>query len=242
MMTKPKVVYSPNRQKPKLKVMHEIKKDENGAPTISSRQIDPKPVKLKEAVDAQQAAEETGHKAPSPKDVKAKEAVKPKDKDELSDEQRSVLKALHDLGGKDKDIHSMDIAKKLGFDKTHKNAPRAPVRNAMERLHSLHLVTSKKEGVKYSFRITDKGVEALKAKSASQAKTEKDKGAHNPAPVSPASTASSGSIQLPNKERPANTDRICPKCSTANPFMAEYCKNCGEKLQSVQTVTAVRTK
>ncbi len=210
-------------ERPALKVMHYIRKDENGNTVYSSKTLQEQP-KLREAVghDVQQAAEETGHKIPSPKDVKAKETVKPKDKDELSDEQRSVLKALHDLGGKNKDIHSMDIAKKLGFDKKFPKAPRAPVRNAMDKLHSLHLVTSKKEGVKYSFRITDRGIEALKAKH----NNPNDKEAV-PA-VKPASNPSVTS------ERPANTDIQCGKCSTFNPFEAVHCKECGAQLQPVR--------
>ncbi len=207
----------PKQVKPKLKVMHIVSKDENGAATISCRTVGKDVLRLREAVghDVQQAAEETGHKVP-----KAKETVKLKDKDELSDEQRSVLKALHDLGGKDKDIHSMDIAKKLGFDKTHKNAPRAPVRNAMERLHALHYVTSKKEGVKYSFRITDKGIEALKAK-------------HNPnekPAVKPVSNPSAPS------SAPDSRGIECPACKVQNPSNAEFCKNCGTQLKAVQAV------
>ena len=36
---------------------------------------------------------------------------------DLSDEQLKVLQALSDLGGRD--VHIMDIAKKLGFDKKY---------------------------------------------------------------------------------------------------------------------------
>jgi hypothetical protein len=104
----------------KMKVMHVVSKDGNGKPTIHS--VVSNPPKLKEATDKVQQAEETAHKTTK--------ADKPKN--EMTDEQRAVLQALHDLGGKDKDIHSMDIAVKLGFDKSHKDAPRAPVRNAMK--------------------------------------------------------------------------------------------------------------
>ncbi len=145
----------------KLKVMHVIDRDTDGNTSYHAK-VTSDAAKLREAVGM------------GPKPAKPKEAVKPKDKNELFDEQRSVLKALHDLGGKDKDIHSMDIAKKLGFDKKFPKAPRAPVRNAMDKLHALHYVTSKKEGVKYSFRITDKGIEALKAKPNTTAPKDKE--------------------------------------------------------------------
>ncbi len=120
---------SQKRKTTKLKVMHHLKKDNDGKPTIHS--IVSNPPKLKEAVDTQQLAEETGHKS---KTVKPAKTEKPKD--EMTDEQHAILQALHDLGGKD--VHSMDIAKKLGFDKKFPKAPRAPVRNAMERLHQHH--------------------------------------------------------------------------------------------------------
>jgi hypothetical protein len=161
------------------------------------------------------------------RDSKPTKTQKPKDQ---PDEQRLVLQALHDLGGKD--VHSMDIAKRLGFDKTHKNAPRAPVRNAMKALHALHFVTSKKEGARFSFSITDKGKEALNDKhdpddvpdhmlnEAHKAKQAKEAGS------APASTT----------ERPANTDIECPKCHTFNPFMAEFCKECGSVLRPVPAV------
>jgi|SRR5712692_7226204 len=96
----------------KMKVMHVVEKDGHGQPTI--RSIVSNPPKLKEAVDSQQVAEETGYKSKTVKPAKPKDTSK----DELTDEQRAVLQALHDLGDKDKDVHSMDIAKKLGFDKS----------------------------------------------------------------------------------------------------------------------------
>src|SRR5438132_8743486 len=119
---------------PKTKVIHTLSKDKNGDSAITSKTVS------------------------KPKDNhKTKEGTKPpapvKAISDLSDEALAVLKTLHDLGGKD--VHSMDIAKKLGFDKKYPKAPRGPVRNAMEKLHALHFVTSKKEGTKYSFSITD---------------------------------------------------------------------------------------
>lgn len=196
------------KEKSKLKVMHTVSKDGNGNPTIHS--VVTNPPKLKEAVEP-----------------KTKTVSKPPEKEAaiMTDEQRAVLKALNDLGGEQ---HSMTIAKKLGWDKKF-DAPRGHVRNACDRLAELHFVTSKKQGIKYAYAITDKGKEALK-----------DKGAHNPAP---ASTASSGSnhqqpaakseaktVSAP-PERPANTDIQCSKCQTWNPYMAEFCKNCGQPLK-----------
>ena len=202
---------STKKRATKLKVMHHIEKDGNGKPTINS--VVSNPPKLREATDKVQQAEETAHKT-SKKDTP---------KNEMTEEQRAVLQALHDLGGKDQ--ASMDIAKKLGFDKKFPDAPRAPVRNAMERLHELHYVTSKKTGIKYSYSITDKGIEALKAKHVA---TVKDKEAGSV--VKPASNPGPS-------ERPANTDIQCPKCNTSNPFHAEFCKSCGQSLK----VTAVPT-
>src|SRR6266702_8881376 len=154
--TKPKA----RQERPALKVMHRIDTDENGKnPVMSSKVLEAAP-KLKEAVDS---AKLPKIQKPSTvgieKDPKPKREVKVPDK--LSDEERSVLKALEALGGKDKDIHSPDIAVKLGFDKEYPTSFRGHVRKAMEALHALHLVTSKKEGAKYSFRITERGVEYL---------------------------------------------------------------------------------
>jgi ribosomal protein L40E len=125
---------STKKRATKLKVMHHLDKDKDGNNTIHS--ILSNPPKLREAVgtDKVQQAEETAHKTPK----------KDASKNEMTEEQREVLQALHDLGGKD--MASMDIAKKLGFDKKFPDAPRAPVRNAMERLHELHYVTSKEAG------------------------------------------------------------------------------------------------
>ena len=244
-MSQTKVVKGKARQEKPLKVMHKI---ENG--TITSRTVDPKAPKLREAtVDPVQQAEDTAHK---PVKTKAKPPEKPASI--MTDEQRSVLKALNDLGA---DKHPIDIAKHLGY--THKGhkyekAPRSPVRKAMEALSKLHFVTSKKEGIKYSYSITDKGKEALK-----------DKGAHNPAPASTALSgpnhqqsavkAESKTVSVPPPvglnegvlkavgrvvpaaiQRPANTDKICPKCSVANPYIAVHCKACGALL--AETVKA----
>ncbi len=180
---------------------------------------------MKEATDKVQQAEETAHKT----------TKKDASKNDMTDEQRAILQALHDLGGKDQ--ASMDIAKKLGFDKKFPDAPRAPVRNAMERLHELHYITSKKAGIKYSYSITDKGIEALKAKP-------KDKEAESAKPASNPSNVglNEGVLKavghvVPAAIRPANTDIECPKCHTFNPFHAEFCKSCGTVLrQRAETV------
>ncbi len=82
-------------EKPALKVMHYIRKDENGNTIYSSKTLP----KLREAVgaDVQQAAEEHGHKVPKAKDVKTK---KLKDT-ELSELDRKILHALDALGVRD---------------------------------------------------------------------------------------------------------------------------------------------
>jgi hypothetical protein len=212
--------------------MHELTKDGNGKPTIHS--VVSNPPKLKEAVNS---AKLPAIKKPSTIGIetKAKDVLK----GQLLDEQHAVLQALHDLGGKD--VHSMDIAKKLGFDKTHKNAPRAPVRNAMKALHALHFVTSKKEGAKFSFSITDKGKAALTTKGNDKQHDSDDVPDHMLNEAHRAKQAKeAGGDPAPKpstNERPANTDIECPKCHTFNPFMAEFCKECGTVLrQRIGTV------
>jgi hypothetical protein len=209
---------STKKRATKLKVMHHIEKDGNGKPTINS--VVSNPPKLREATDKVQRAEETAHKT----------TKKDTSKTEMTEEQRAVLQALNDLGGKD--LASMDIAKKLGFDKKFPDAPRAPVRNAMERLHELHYVTSEKAGIKYNYSITDKGTEALKAKHVA---TVKDKEAGSA--VKPAASKPPASNPGPS-ERPANTDIECPKCHTFNPFGATYCKECGQAVSPVMIALA----
>jgi len=188
-MSQPKVTQS---KTPKLKVMHYVSKDGNGQPTITSKTV------------------KQGTTKPKTETKDAKPLAPATPKANLTDEQVAIMKALYDLGGKD--VHSMDIAKKLGFDKKYPDAPRAPVRSAMGKLHSLHFVTSKKEGIRFSYSITDKGLQRLK-----------DKGAHVEAPASPVSSSSSGSTQPPGIE--------CPKCHAINPFNAEHCKECGTLLR-----------
>src|SRR2546425_8884055 len=135
----------------------------------------------------------------------------------MTEEQRAILQALQDLGGKD--LASMDIAKKLGFDKKFPKAPRAPVRNAMESLHELHFVTSKKAGIKFSFSITEKGMVALKTKHVAAVKDKKAGSADNPA-----------SNNAPS-ERTANTDIQCPTSNVWDQINAVHCKECGTQLK-----------
>ncbi len=158
-MSQTKVTKSKGKhERPKLKVMHHIEKDGNGQPTI--RSVVSQPPKLREAVDSQQAAEETAHLLPKltkprghPQVPKTKK--EPKAKDELTELDHKILKALDDLGGKD--ISSIDMAKKIGTTRTHPDAPRAPIRAAMQAFEKLGYVKSEKKGAKYLFSITEKG-------------------------------------------------------------------------------------
>ena len=217
-MSQTKVTKSKGEQeRPKLKVMHHLDKDGNGNATITSTISNPP--KLREAVgpDVVQQAEEMGHKTVQPAKVE-------KAKDEITELDRKILHALDALGGKD--IASIDMAKKVGTVKTHPDAPRAPIRRAMEAFEKLGYVKAEKKGAKYLFSITEKGKHAL-ANPAPKHQDSKDKGA-NPAP---ASTASTESI------RPPNTNIECPKCHASNPFHAEYCKEYGTILrQRAETV------
>lgn len=121
---------------------------------------------------------------------------------------------MNDLGGKD--IDSMSIAKRLHFDKgQHANAPRAPVRNAMERFEKLDFAKRERKGVKWLFSITERGKQALTV--------HKDKVAGS-TPASNPSTTSTEGIE-------------CPWCKTPNPADAEFCKGCGRKQpEAVQAV------
>jgi hypothetical protein len=105
--------------------MHTVSKDGNGAPTVTSKQLDPKPVKLKEA-----QGEAT--------DSKPTKTEKPKD--EVSELDHKILQALDSLGGKD--IDNVTIAKKVGTTRTH---PRTPQEHPSETRckHSKSLATSR---------------------------------------------------------------------------------------------------
>lgn len=225
-MSQTKVTKAKARQEKPLKVMHRI---ENG--TITSRTVDPKAPKLREAVDPVQQAESTGHQVPKTK-------AKPPEKQApiMTDEQRSILKALNDLGA---DKHPIDVAKHLGY--THKghkyeNAPRSPVRRAMEALSKLHFVTIEKNGPKYSYTIADKGKEALKGTT------------HNPAPASTASTDSKRAakatelktVEQPPKIKEAFVPNMpkCAKCSTINLQEADYCRECGTPMKAAVPLLA----
>lgn len=151
-MSQTKVVKGKAKQSaPKLKMMHTVSTDGNGAPTITSRTVQPSGPKLKEAKgpDKQQAAAEHGHKVP--KDEKAKTVQETNGNGETA---LKVLSALSKLGGTSE---SMPIAKELGFDKKYPKTPRGHVRTAMEHLSKAGFVKSKKTGVKYEFTITEAG-------------------------------------------------------------------------------------
>lgn len=234
MMSQTKVTKSKPKQPKQLKVMHHIEKDGNGNATIKS--IVSNPPKLKEATDKVQAAEETGHKLPPLPKVKTD-----KPKDELTDVEREVLGALNALGGKD--VHSSDIVLLLAGFKDPKDiekainkwGPRGKVRAAMERLSELHLVTSKKQGVRYNFSITERGKTALTTKDS------KDKGA-NPVPASTGLNEgvlnAVGRVVPAAIQRPSNTDVQCQACKTWNVFSADFCKECGKSMKPVETVMA----
>ena len=173
---------STKKRATKLKIMHHIDTDENGKnATIHS--IITNPPKLREAIDKEQAAAETGHKVP-----KASKPSKYKNGSTLSELDSKILHALDALGGKD--VASIDIAKKAGTTKTHPDAPRAPIRGAMERFEKLGYVKSERKGVKYLFSITEKGKHFLTSPPPKSQDKPKDKGA-NPAPGSTASTKES---------------------------------------------------
>ncbi len=200
--TKPKTAKA-RSEKPKVKVTHVIEKDGNGNATIRSNITKPKESKA----------------PPVEKTPKTEKATRPAKNGELSEEQHAILKALNDLGGKD--VHSIDIAKHLHFDKKYPDAPTAPVRNAMDKLHGLHFVTFQKTGAKYSYSITDKGKEHLGKKEISPSPTTLQE---------PVKTATAPSMIQPT-ERLANPDIECYACHTFNPFGATHCKECGQVLR-----------
>ena len=190
-----------NKKNKGMKVMHLLSKDTNGDSTVTSP-------KLKEAV------------TPASKADTLKTASKPPAKKSNGDEQLSILKALHSLGGKD--IDSPSIGKKVGLDKKFPKSFRGHVRDAMEHFEKQGFVKRKREGLKYSFTITAAGEKHLE-----NPKSEKDSDKSKAHPA-PASAASASSIQV---TRPPNTDIECPKCRAFNPFQAEYCKSCGTVLR-----------
>jgi hypothetical protein len=204
--------------------MHTVSKDGNGALTITSKQLDPKPVKLKEATDSKPATSGTSSKTEKPKNG-------------ISDLDHKILSALDSLGGKD--IDSMTLAKKVGTTRTHPDAPRAPIRNAMQAFEKLGYVKAEKKGAKYLFSITDKGKTALTNPPVKEVKDKK----HDPDDVpdhmlneahKAKQAKEAGSVPASTNERPANTDIECPKCRTFNPYMAEFCKECGSVLKPVR--------
>lgn len=121
----------------------------------------------------------------------------------------------------------------------------------MERFEKLGYVKSEKKGIKYLFSITEKGKHFLTNPPKPQDKP-KDKastassGSNDSKPAPKATESKTVSVPPPIglKEGvlnavgrvvpaaiPANTDRQCQACKTSNPYMAEFCKNCGQSLK-----------
>src|SRR6266705_45495 len=132
----------------------------------------------------------------------------------------------------------MTLAKKTGTTHSHPDAPRAPIRHAMQAFEKMGYVKAEKKGAKYLFSITEQG---KKAALTTEGK-DKDK-KHDPDDVpdhmlneahKAKQAKEAGSTPASTNERPANTDIECPKCHTFNPFMAEFCKECGTVLRPVQ--------
>ncbi len=204
-------------EKPALKVMHTIDKNTDGSVSLSSNAP-----KLREAVGMGPKPAKTEKPKAAPK-AEAKAKV---EKNGIGDFDYKVLHALDALGGKD--VDSMTLAKKTGTTHSHPDAPRAPIRSAMQAFEKMGYVKAEKKGAKYLFSITEQG------KKAALTTEGKDKEAHKgEAPKV------KGDDPLPKPstgEQPANTDIECPKCHTFNPFGAEFCKECGSALRPFQTV------
>jgi len=240
--TKPKA----RQERPALKVMHRIDTDKDGKnATISSTVTNPP--KLREAVGM--APKLPKIKKPSTIGIETKAKDKPtsgtSSKAEAKDASKDngigdfdykVLRALDTLGGKD--VDSMTLAKKTGTTHSHPDAPRAPIRHAMQAFEKMGYVKAEKKGAKYLFSITEQGRKA--------ALTTEGKDKHDPDDVpdhmlneahKAKQAKEAGSAPASTSERPANTDIECPKCHTFNPFMAEFCKECGTVLrQRIGTV------
>ncbi len=212
--TKPKA----RKEKPALKVTHRIDTDKDGKnATISSTVSNPP--KLREAVGM------------GPKPVKTEKA-KAESKDVsktngIGDFDYKVLHALNTLGGKD--VDSMTLAKKTGTTHSHPDAPRAPIRHAMQAFEEMGYVKAEKKGAKYLFSITEQG------KKAALTTEGKDKPIKDTVP-NKAKEAGGDPLPKPSSnERPANTDIQCQACKTWNPYVAIHCKECGAQLK-VETV------
>jgi hypothetical protein len=213
--TKPKA----RQEKPKLKVMHRIDTEKDGKnATISSTVTNPP--KLREAVGM-------GPKLAKTENSKDKPKAEPKTNG-IGDFDYKVLRALDALGGRD--VDSMTLAKKTGTTHSHPDAPRAPIRHAMQAFEKMGYVKAEKKGAKYLFSITEQGRKAALTTEG------KDKEAKGEAPK--VKEAGGDPAPKPSSERPANTDIECPKCHTFNPFMAEFCKECGTVLRAVPVVVA----
>ncbi len=140
----------------------------------------------------------------------------------------------------------MTLAKKTGTTHSHPDAPRAPIRHAMQAFEKMGYVKAEKKGAEYLFSITEQGKKAALTTSGTSPTEGKDK--HDPDDVpdhmlkeahraKQAKEAGDPAPKPSTSERPANTDIECPKCHTFNPFMAEFCKECGAVLrQRAETV------
>jgi len=152
------------KEKPALKVMHAVDKNADGTFSIGSNAP-----KLKEAVGM-------GPKPAKPKDVPSKDV--PKAKDEIDNLDYKVLHALDALGGKD--VDSMTMAKKVGTTRTNPDAPRAPIRHAMQAFEKMGYVKAEKKGAKYLFSITERGKKAALTTSGTTEGKDVPKDKHDP--------------------------------------------------------------
>jgi len=231
-------------EKTALKVMHTVDKNHDG--TFS---IDSNAPKIREAVGM--APKLPKIKKPSTIGIETKAKDKPKaeakdaSKDNgIGDFDYKVLHALEALGGKD--VDSMTLAKKTGTTHSHPDAPRAPIRHAMQAFEKMGYVKAEKKGAKYLFSITEQGKKAALTTEGKDKHDPDDVPDHmlNEAARAKAKEAGGDPAPKPSttsetnfNERPANTDIECPKCHTFNPFMAEFCKECGTVLrQRAETV------
>ena len=227
-------------EKTALKVMHTVDKNHDG--TFS---IDSNAPKIREAVGM--APKLPKIKKPSTIGIETKAKDKPKaeakdaSKDNgIGDFDYKVLHALEALGGKD--VDSMTLAKKTGTTHSHPDAPRAPIRHAMQAFEKMGYVKAEKKGAKYLFSITEQGKKAALTTEGKDKHDPDDVPDHmlNEAARAKAKAKEAGGDPLPkpsSNERPANTDIECPKCHTFNPFMAEFWKECGSVLrQRAETV------
>ena len=232
--TKPKA----RQERPALKVMHRIDTDKDGKnATISSTVTNPP--KLREAVGMAPKLPKIKKPSTIGIETKAKDIPKAEAKDAskdngIGDFDYKVLRALDALGGKD--VDSMSLAKKTGTTHSHPDAPRAPIRHAMQAFEKMGYVKAEKKGAKYLFSITEQGRKAALTTDGKDKHDPDDVPDHmlNEAARAKAKAKEAGGDPAP---KPSTTDIECPKCHMFNPFMAEFCKECGTVLrQRAETV------